>query len=770
MFFCAAPLASPASDIEQLANQALLRAGENRGEIERALADIPAKRREGMTFLVAYMPDHDLTSLSADFLLENVNLAYDAFEAAPWRDQVPHEIFLNDVLPYACVNERRDNWRKDFHERFSKLVTDIPAPGLAAAKLNNEIFNLVNVHYSTDRPKPDQSPYESIACSKATCTGLAILLIDACRAVGVPARFAGCPLWTDESGNHSWVEVWDDGWHLTGADEPTGNELDKAWFVERASSCQRDHPLHAVFATSWRRTPISFPLVWDREIDYVWAINVTDRYTAQIQPLLAGQGYFRFQVRSRSTNRRVALPVTIMANQKVVFNGTSNDESFDMRDHLTATLQENSPYTVIVNAAAGPLEQQISTQTSGQVFTLWVDDIDETKSTEALAGLRNFLEQTGHDAIENADWQQQEFVEVPLTRAASQQARDLLWNHYAHRMRRETSDEFHGKCMVVGESKLPFDYKVFGEKPTAGHSLYIAMHGGGGAPAEVNDQQYERHQTLYQLDEGIYLCPRAPSNTWNMWHTPNVDLLFERLITAFIVHEGINPNRVYLTGYSAGGDGVYQLAPRLADHWAATAMMAGHPNDAKPFNLRNLPFTLHMGANDEAYNRNKVAAEWKDWLMKLREQDPDGYEHWVKIHAGKGHWMELQDAAAIPWMAKFTRNPLPTKVVWRQQPNLRERFYWLAVHKSDAKPDATIVATYEGQCVNLAECDPPQVTLRLDDRMLDLDQPIKVTAGRSILFEGMVPRTMGTLQATILESGDPQLVFAGRLTVETAEY
>jgi poly(3-hydroxybutyrate) depolymerase len=40
----------------------------------------------------------------------------------------------------------------------------------------------------------------------------------------------------------------------------------------------------------------------------------------------------------------------------------------------------------------------------------------------------------------------------------------------------------------------------------------------------------------------------------------------------------IDLNKVFITGYSAGGDGVYQMAPRLADHLAGGAMMAGHPN------------------------------------------------------------------------------------------------------------------------------------------------------------------------------------------------
>ena len=35
---------------------------------------------------------------------------------------------------------------------------------------------------------------------------------------------------------------------------------------------------------------------------------------------------------------------------------------------------------------------------------------------------------------------------------------------------------------------------------------------------------------LYTLDEGIYIAPRAPTNTWNLWHEAHIDPLFARLI------------------------------------------------------------------------------------------------------------------------------------------------------------------------------------------------------------------------------------------------
>jgi len=137
---------------------------------------------------------------------------------------------------------------------------------------------MLNVRYSTKRPKADQSPYESIEARLASCTGLSIILIDACRAVGVPARFVGTPLWSDGSGNHSWVEIWDGDWHFTGAAEPAGDELDRAWFAGKAAAARSDVPRNAIYAVSFEWTPLRFPIIWRRGIDYVRAVNVTERY------------------------------------------------------------------------------------------------------------------------------------------------------------------------------------------------------------------------------------------------------------------------------------------------------------------------------------------------------------------------------------------------------------------------------------------------------------------------------------------------------------
>jgi predicted esterase len=317
-----------------------------------------------------------------------------------------------------------------------------------------------------------------------------------------------------------------------------------------------------------------------------------------------------------------------------------------------------------------------------------------------------------------------------------------------------------------GDLKMPFFIKTFGDKPAGGRGLYISMHGGGGAPAAVNDRQWENQKRLYKLEEGVYVAPRAPTNTWDLWHQAHIDGLFQRLIENLIVLEDVDPNRVYILGYSAGGDGVFQLAPRMADQLAAAAMMAGHPNETSPLGLRNLPFAIHVGGKDAAYNRNEVARAWEKSLADLRKADPDGYVHLVKIYPDKGHWMDREDAAAIGWLAEHSREPFPNRVVWKQDDVAHSRFYWLAAAAGDFDERAELIAQLDGQTIDLATNDYRRVTIRLCDAMQNLDEPITITFQGKTLFHDRAIRSIACLAKTLAERGDPRMLFCSEVSVD----
>ena len=315
----------------------------NVDQIKKAITETPKDQLEGMTWLVTNMQEEDLRTLSADFLLTNCKMAYDVWENNQWGKKIPEDIFLNFLLPYASLNERRDNWRKDFKNRFFPIIQNSNSLYEAAALLNQNIYDEVGVIYSTDRPKADQSPYESIEAGMASCTGLSILLIDACRSVGIPARFVGTPLWYNNSGNHSWVEIWDDGWHFTGAAEPTGDKLNDVWFLDLASNAVEGDMTYGIFAATWGKTDIYFPMNWLPDVKIYNAIDVTARYKIHKDETVL----VPIRVRALDpSGERCEVKVTVIGEDNNIMEGFSKDKTCDANDHLTFMLPKGKTFKV----------------------------------------------------------------------------------------------------------------------------------------------------------------------------------------------------------------------------------------------------------------------------------------------------------------------------------------------------------------------------------------------------------------------------------------
>jgi hypothetical protein len=202
---------------------------------------------------------------------------------------------------------------------------------------------MVNVHYSTKRPKADQSPYESIDAGIASCTGLSILLIDICRAVGIPARFVGVPLWKDHSGNHSWVEIWDNGWHFIGAAEES--PLDQTWFGERATTSDDTNWKYSIYASSFKKTNVIFPPLFDSTATYVFADIVTNFYNKKLldDKLVS----LAIRLFDKKDGNRIEGRITVKKENLVYANGSTKDEKHDFNDYLIIKLEPKFNYEII---------------------------------------------------------------------------------------------------------------------------------------------------------------------------------------------------------------------------------------------------------------------------------------------------------------------------------------------------------------------------------------------------------------------------------------
>lgn len=712
-------------------------------------------------FMVDNMPSGDRATLSSDYLLENLRLAFEARNRFPWAKTVPERMYFNDVLPYASLDEPRELWRNQFYQMAGEIVRDCKSATEAAQALNRELFKRINVHYNVGRTRNNQGPLASIDEGKATCTGLAIILVDACRAVGIPARIAGVPAWSDKEGNHTWVEIWDGDWFFTGADEYDAKGLNRGWFNNDAARTARsDDPLHQIYASSWRRTGQYFPLAWDPTSRDVQAVNVSARY-ASLPTGANSPNTIHVRLRQKAEGERLVADVEMRdENDRVIAREKTRGGTADLNDMpdfaLPAGMAQVAFRFVIGSEAREQIVSCAACAISHTLDFYW-DQLAPVPA--AILAAESWLSKPAGE--------RSAAPQVSISSAEARRVTGLLWGDLLNRQAASASNELSAKQIVIAGKTLKWMEKTFGDAPDGKHSLWITLHGGGQGTEQENDRNWKGYYGRYEFPPGsINVAPRAPANTWDMWHVQWVDGLFDRLIADMVAQRGVDPDRVYLIGYSAGGDGVYQLAPRMADRFAAATMCAGHPNAVTPEGLRNLPFFLYMGGEDSAYRRNEVVREFSAKMDALQAADPQGYPHRLTVYPGLQHNMQGREAEVIPRMFNSQRAAWPKRVVWKENDNfVHQRFYWLERNAEDANADKIYAAHVAGQTITLEAPGSGKLTLRLSDKLVDLDQPVSVVAVGRTIFEGAVHRSVSAIAQSLEERADPEMVATALLSV-----
>ena len=365
---------NPADDAEL---KAVIASSARGAELEALVENTPVEQQREMAFLLKNMPEFDREAMDLELLKENVEYAHLAREKYAWAKQLPEDVYLHDVLPYHVVDEVRDSWRKELYEMFSPAVDTCRTMYDAVCAVNANIPRLTGVDYNTKREKTNQSPRESMRQGMASCTGLAILLVDAYRAVGIPARFAGTASWHDNRGNHSWTEVWLDGqWRVTEYYFPS--KLDHLWFMPDAAKANAEERTYAIYATRFGKADDWFPMVWaDGDVEgrpieelpkWVGAENVTkhyqdlayEQYTRHLEAgthtFIKIAGY-KVAGQTEHSDDRVAMGVDVFCGTEQMGGGLTAGPLRDMNDMFSVLVEKNRTYELRYYDAEGELQR-----------------------------------------------------------------------------------------------------------------------------------------------------------------------------------------------------------------------------------------------------------------------------------------------------------------------------------------------------------------------------------------------------------------------------
>ncbi|RHU23220.1 hypothetical protein DXD68_19235 [Parabacteroides sp. TM07-1AC] len=226
-------MACNSSDSKRL-EQALLFAGENRGELEKVLTHYEnnPEKLEAARFLIRNMPRwygyegwqldsikpvliqkdkgevvskdviekwqrvsfyslpkvYDAKVITADYLIENIDLAFDVWKKYPWNRSLGFDDFCELILPYRIGDEPLSSWRKLYHDYYTAIL-DSAYQGddvIEACKAVDKDLKKVYYRWDTDFSIPHQSAdflfYHRVGFCREACD----VTLYAMRACGIP--------------------------------------------------------------------------------------------------------------------------------------------------------------------------------------------------------------------------------------------------------------------------------------------------------------------------------------------------------------------------------------------------------------------------------------------------------------------------------------------------------------------------------------------------------------------------------------------------------
>lgn len=196
------------------------------------------------------VPVYDAQVLSADFLIHEIDMAFEIWRHSRWHKEISFESFCQYVLPYRFEHEQLiEGWRDTLYRQYS--------PVIAEAKTMQEAFALI---YRTTQKQLTRGsnafPYIPNVLDmrkqfKASCMQHSVYLASVLRAVGLPVIIDQITGWANYSKNgHAWVALVTPEGTYTILEEdsvPQMNRVISSSFFPIKHTLEEDYPYPADF-------------------------------------------------------------------------------------------------------------------------------------------------------------------------------------------------------------------------------------------------------------------------------------------------------------------------------------------------------------------------------------------------------------------------------------------------------------------------------------------------------------------------------------------
>lgn len=152
-------------------------------------------------------PVYDVQVLSSDYLIENIDLAFEAWHYREWSKYYSFDDFCHYLLPYWIGNEKPDNWRKVFAEHFRTLLdslyqgTDVV---VAVDSLQHFLKRTYPFCYNNDFVYPNLGGEFLLQYAVGACREETDFMVYLLRSIGIPVAVDHYIYSPDAYLGHSW--------------------------------------------------------------------------------------------------------------------------------------------------------------------------------------------------------------------------------------------------------------------------------------------------------------------------------------------------------------------------------------------------------------------------------------------------------------------------------------------------------------------------------------------------------------------------------------
>ena len=170
---------------------------------------------------VSFQEEEDIKIVTADYLIRNIDQAFDLWGNGRLVKQVDFEQFCELILPYKCFEyQQLDAWRDTLSVRFdkklkSKLGYDQSdnSSYFVASQINVDINASFSGTKEAETKKPVGLPFLNSSIYKVAyedCFGSALLATMVMRSHGLPVTMDYIPQWGGKEGAHAWYTLLSD--------------------------------------------------------------------------------------------------------------------------------------------------------------------------------------------------------------------------------------------------------------------------------------------------------------------------------------------------------------------------------------------------------------------------------------------------------------------------------------------------------------------------------------------------------------------------------